>query len=533
MEDIEIFDQASAEAFHLELIQAGFEPVIASQGRCWVGPIHPAFKSLTEAKSMKIRIRDGWPFFCPVLFVKGLDTNHLTEHDYVCMWQDGDGCQDWLTLGGFFSRIEQWCAEAQEGWDSRGLARDAYLNFTEKHPAVATLDIEEFVIGEAGTWGRCYGIIDHQKHITLKPNKTSNASTNSLKGYYYSLGNLSVPPRNLRETLETLSRPQSRQLKREIEKRKTVHPLEASGSVDLIILCWNIEEKRALLVLAVKGSGNEAKLKALQVGPTDLQSLKIRAGPDAPKLADKSIAVFGLGALGGHTALLLAESGVGSLVLIDSDQILPENVVRHVAGRTAVGQYKPSAVKAIIDDHAPWVSVECICEEPRLPSRLEEIFDSVDMVVDATGTEAATQAFAFTSLKLQKPLVSGALYRGGAIARIQRQAFPEDIPLASRDANNGHPPIPLGADQEEFIEPPVGCSAPVNNAPPSSVTACATQMVQMAIDYLADHHELPDEIICVYRPLPNQPPFDRIGMLLHENTQSFKPEQPQPETITT
>ena len=113
-------------------------------------------------------------------------------------------------------------------------------------------------------------------------------------------------------------------------------------------------------------------------------------------------------------------------------------------------------------------------------------------------------------------MVSGALYRGGAVARIQRQALPKDTPLASRD-NIDYPPIPPGNDQEEFIDPPVGCSAPANNAPPSSVTACAAQITQMAIDYLADHHELPDEIIYVYRPLPNQPPFDRIGMLLHDN----------------
>ncbi len=253
---------------------------------------------------------------------------------------------------------------------------------------------------------------------------------------------------------------------------------------------------------------------ALQVGHNDTQSLRVRAGPDASVLAEKSAAVFGLGALGGNVALLLAESGVGSLILVDSEQVLPENVVRHVAGHGAVGHYKVSAVESIISDHAPWVTVECIREQPKIPSRLEEIFSKVNVIVDATGTEAATQAFVACARSLSKPLISGALYRGGAVARIQRQAAQEDTPIAERGNHPNYPQIPPGEVAEEMVYPPIGCSTPIHNAPPSSVTACASLIVQSAVDHLTDSHDLPDEVIAIYRPLSSDPPFNEIGMFM-------------------
>ena len=52
--------------------------------------------------------------------------------------------------------------------------------------------------------------------------------------------------------------------------------------------------------------------------------------------------------------------------------------------------------------------------------------------------------------------------------------------------------------------------APVNNAPPASVIACASRIAQVAIDTLTGRFEYDDEVIDVYRPLV-EPPFDRIG----------------------
>ena len=73
-----------------------------------------------------------------------------------------------------------------------------------------------------------------------------------------------------------------------------------------------------------------------------------------------------------------------------------------------------------------------------------------------------------------------------------------------------YPIVPAGEPAVDLAEPDLGCSAPVNNAPPASVLACASLIAQAAIDVLTKRFELEDEVIDVYRPLP-ETPFDRVG----------------------
>ncbi len=49
-----------------------------------------------------------------------------------------------------------------------------------------------------------------------------------------------------------------------------------------------------------------------------------------------------------------------------------------------------------------------------------------------------------------------------------------------------------------------------SNAPPASVLACASLIAQATIDVLMERFEFEDEVIDVYRPLP-ETPFDRVG----------------------
>ena len=72
------------------------------------------------------------------------------------------------------------------------------------------------------------------------------------------------------------------------------------------------------------------------------------------------------------------------------------------------------------------------------------------------------------------------------------------------------PIIPPGDSKVDVAEPDLGCSAPVNNAPPASVLACASLIAQAAIDVLMDRFEFEDEVIDAYRPLP-ETPFDHVG----------------------
>ena len=254
----------------------------------------------------------------------------------------------------------------------------------------------------------------------------------------------------------------------------------------------------------------------MQPGPNDEHSLMLRAGPDASILHTRRAVLFGAGALGGYTATLLAESGLRFLEIVDPDVLLPGNVVRHVAGHDQVGASKVQAVRVVINHHAPWTEVTGFPESPRSPSQIRERVSEADIIIDTTGNEALTHSLAMVAKDIEKPLVSGALYRGGFVGRVQRQALPSDIPIHQRGDLARYPPIPAGDDSEELAVPQLGCSALVNNAPPSAVASCASLVAQAALDVLTERFDLADEVLDVYRALPD-PPFDHVGRVSQEH----------------
>ena len=506
--EVESYDQASLESFTSELIVAGFEPVPGTERRIWEGPADAALAPLTGAERMRLVLCDGWPIEFPRLLVDGLHTNHQTAGGYVCLWHDGDGSGEWITLDGFLKRLAEWCHDAVHGWDPDGLARDAYLNFMPKLASAATFDLGKLRISTPGAWGSFHGVLHSVDHVSLHYGYRSERD--HLRGLWFQTDYLDVPPRNLEELLGALNRSQARGLGRDLASRRDVGPLQQSGAVDLVLFAWNHDGTRHLLVLALEGAGDKARALALKPGPTDKESLMLRAGPDAALLRNKTITVFGAGALGGHVALSLAESGVTRLRLVDGDNLLPENAVRHVAGRRFVGSPKPAVVAKVIHEHAPWTDVEEIPRSLTTPADVAEAIAGVDLVVDATGTEATTQALCISGITHAIPVVSGALYRGGSVSRVRRQGFPADTPILQRTQGLGYVLIPPGRNDDKIL-PAVGCSGPVTNAPPSTVLAASAMIAEVVIDALTERFDQCDEVVDVLRALPGEPPFDRLG----------------------
>ena len=505
----EHFDLDSLQTFIGELADSGFQQIPESNPQRWTGKIHPAFGPLTEATTMEIVIVPGWPFQPPALFVQGLNTNHSTLDGLVCMWREGDFSHDWATVGGLFSRIEEWCEDAKLGWQDDRLNQDAFLNFRSNTRLAATFDLPALGISE-GSWGECHSVFGQRPpRVDIMPGPKRSAD--QLRVLWFHVGSLNAPPpRNLSEVSTCLPRTQRRQLKRALADRRKPEFLTASGGVDLILFCWERHGRPDLLVMACTGTKDEIEEVALQAAPRDEQSLILRAGPDATVLGKCKATVFGAGALGGHTATLLAESGVGAVDIVDPDVLLPGNVVRHVSGHSMVGAPKAHAVQAVIGDHAPWTQVSGFLEGPRTRREIQERILPADIVVDTTGNEALVRSLAIVAEENGRRLVTGALYRGGFIARVRRQAVSGDTPIHQRDDLTRYPLIPAGPESEDFVSAQLGCSAPVNNAPPSAVLACASLITQAAVDVMTERFEFADEVIDVYRAIP-EPPFHQIG----------------------
>ena len=506
----ESFDIASLEGFRANLVASGFEPVPSTERRVWRGPIHPAFDGLTDTRTMEIVFDPGWPYRPPRVFVQGLNTNHSTLDGFVCLWRDGDLSGEWETVDGLFSRIEDWCKRAKNGWQDDDLPFDAYLNFKRKWLLMATFDFESLRTS-IGSWGDLNGVLTNPNLLSLRPGSVTGPR--ELRGFWLRVGQLQAPPpRNLSELPRHLKRSQRKGLEKALSRRRETGGPQVNGGVDIILFAWQRRERTDLLVMACEGTGDKVEAVALVAEPSDERTLRLRAGPDTEALKGRNVVLFGAGALGGHVAVTLAESGIDSLRIVDGELLSPGNVVRHVAGHDQVGGPKVNAVEAAIRNHAPWTKVESMAPpaNPYGSREIAQLVQDADVVIDATGNDAFVHPVARVAQEMGKPLVSGALLRGGFIGRVQRKARNADSSIFSRPESPDYPIIPPGDSKVDVAEPDLGCSAPVNNAPPASVLACASLIAQTTIDVLMERFEFEDEVIDVYRPLP-ETPFDRVG----------------------
>ncbi len=125
------------------------------------------------------------------------------------------------------------------------------------------------------------------------------------------------------------------------------------------------------------------------------------------KLANAKVAVFGIGGVGGYTVEALVRSGVGSLVLIDNDDVCESNLNRQIiATRDAIGRDKVDVMKERINRINPDCNVEvhkCFF----LPETKNEFdFSEYTYVVDAVDTVTAKIQLVVQAGEAGVPIIS-------------------------------------------------------------------------------------------------------------------------------
>ncbi len=105
------------------------------------------------------------------------------------------------------------------------------------------------------------------------------------------------------------------------------------------------------------------------------------------KLKNSSVAIFGLGGVGGYIVEALARSGVGRLILVDNDVVSLSNINRQIiATRSSVGRLKTEVYAERIKDINPDVQLE-LYNVFYLPENADCIdFSSLTYVADAIDT---------------------------------------------------------------------------------------------------------------------------------------------------
>ena len=126
---------------------------------------------------------------------------------------------------------------------------------------------------------------------------------------------------------------------------------------------------------------------------------------------DARVLILGLGGLGSPVALYLASAGVGTLVLVDDDAVELSNLQRQVIHTTeTLGTPKAASAAAQIAKINPTTKVEVRVERLQ-GDALQQIVESVDLVVDCTDNFTTRHALNRACFSAKTPLISGAAIR--------------------------------------------------------------------------------------------------------------------------
>ena len=108
------------------------------------------------------------------------------------------------------------------------------------------------------------------------------------------------------------------------------------------------------------------------------------------KLNNSTVAVFGVGGVGGYAVEALARSGVGEIHLIDSDRVALSNINRQIiATHDTVGQYKTEAMRQRILSINPDAKVFCYNLFFDESTKCQFDFIKFDYVIDAIDSLSA------------------------------------------------------------------------------------------------------------------------------------------------
>ena len=116
------------------------------------------------------------------------------------------------------------------------------------------------------------------------------------------------------------------------------------------------------------------------------RTLKLIGEQGINRLKNSSVAVFGLGGVGGHALESIARAGVGKILICDFDRVAPSNLNRQILSlESNIGELKTSIAEKRLKDINPDVIITSIAErltEDNIDTYLNEDFDYAIDAID-------------------------------------------------------------------------------------------------------------------------------------------------------
>jgi molybdopterin/thiamine biosynthesis adenylyltransferase len=220
--------------------------------------------------------------------------------------------------------------------------------------------------------------------------------------------------------------------------------------------------------------------------------------PELKFLADRCVALFGLGGIGGPAAIEFAQGGLRELRLLDHDFVDPGTTVRWPLGFGAAGKHKTAALSEFLQREYPYTTVRTWNRrigDIALPAQsskqneldvLHEMLDGVDLVFDSTAELGVHHLLSDLAWARQIPYLTahttlGAA--GGLVARIDPQK-PSGCWLCLqcalyRDKTIKEPPF----DAEANVQP-LGCADPTFTGTGFDIKEVTLQALRLSAEAL-------------------------------------------------
>lgn len=384
--------------FRLWLQDAGFSCNSEVTQEIWNGNISVDWidaqtgKTHSATHRVTILLPVGFPHKAPVVFSTDESPLKSSWHlapepaQSLCLWTPNVGWQPHFTAQRLLRRIEDWflCYHT-DNWPADSEVPDLH-RYLEILGLVLIgdewLPDAEKTSGEFTLWRHrsadtfpaiaCYG-----KKPELRLTQALLFSENSYRiydGIWYRLTNPLVPPDNLGDLLVLIDRNLD-----EVEGyagQICLHKFgqkPREGHFPLALAYTDMQGQERWLFLWVQFPQSDKKrpqvhwtkpvylsnfkVKSFQTAPARSVDLLRRSAYLSKHLHKHKVILFGVGALGGSVALLLAKAGVGEIRIVDDDKLTPGNAMRHICGLNWIGFKKTTAVKHQINIHNPDCSV--------------------------------------------------------------------------------------------------------------------------------------------------------------------------------
>lgn len=143
------------------------------------------------------------------------------------------------------------------------------------------------------------------------------------------------------------------------------------------------------------------------------------SGYEVETLLNKTCLLLGCGSIGSRVAELLIKSGLGTLFLVDNDELRAGNVCRHTLGLDYVGQNKAEGLKHFLHKRNPEAKIAAWnADIISAPAALPELIRQSDIVISCLGNDAAELFVSAATLSEDRTVLFCRSYLQGRIGQI-------------------------------------------------------------------------------------------------------------------